>query len=339
MDGLRKLSSRCGNIPDSLELYHAVKRLINQCPTAGANDSYNNSQTAGAAQRSACEGKESGEASGKNAHKTVLYPFPLPTSSTRILRKDNFIVSYDQAKRIPQWVAETITKDSILGMTKRAKKFGVDNSIPVPFRSTTSDYRGSGFDRGHMAPAGNNKNNAKVMKQSFLLSNVVPQNHQQNAGIWNELEIFCRELTQDWDVVHIITGHVMRPTTKLDSCGNRVNVVKYQVIGANEVAVPTHLYKIVLCQRDISKRTREDAITAEGTSPRPAEPNYPYPFERPKSAESTFNLQAFLIPNSEVSDDKRFLDFRIALTDVERFAGIEFFGVWRKRMLETSWDD
>jgi len=176
------------------------------------------------------------------------------------------------------------------------------------------------------------------MKQSFLLSNIVPQNHQQNAGIWNELEIFCRELTLEWDAVHVITGHVMRPIT--DSIGNKV--VSYQVIGANEVAVPTHLFKIILCQsgpqernehcRDIEKQ-KGDANLDLGKifNPRAPPPNYPYRYTRFDGLypDKLFQLRAFLIPNSEIAVDKRFQDYAISIKEIEKFSGIYFFGGWR----------
>ena len=66
--------------------------------------------------------KSNAKSNGKtNVHSNV-YPFPLPTSCARILRKDNFIVSYDQSKRIPYWVAETLTRESIKGVGESGRK-------------------------------------------------------------------------------------------------------------------------------------------------------------------------------------------------------------------------
>jgi len=280
----------------------------------------------------------------ENTHiKSYTYPFTLPTSSTRILPKANFIVCYDQAKRIPCWEFETLTRDSITGKAKRSSKFRGDACIPALFRSTKRDYKKSGFDRGHLAPAGNNKQNSKVMEQTFLLSNIVPQNHQMNAGIWSELEFFCRNLTMDWDAVHVITGHVMRPQTMTDSKGNEIKVVSYQVIGPNEVAVPTHLYKIILCERGRQRPNEHDGVNQKQkrnaildltktldqiANPRARSPNNSFIPVMGGHSDKVWKNWNFLIPNSEIEADQQIEDYAISLREIVKFSGFEFFGGW-----------
>jgi len=295
-----------------------------------------------------------------SAASTSLFPgydsqlFQLPQCH-KILKRNNFVIVYDQAKRIPLYVAETLTKESLEGETKRSSKFYEELSIPSLFRSSKSDYKGSGFDRGHMAPAGNNKGSRLSMKQTFTLANIVPQERNNNQGIWNELEKYCRHLTSSWNAVHVITGHVMKPEKTRDLHGNVTKIVTYQVIGENEVAVPTHLFKVILCQRRRddggTKEHREKkaeqekgggikgdlSLTSLGSkkeqmpSP-PPPPNYPYPYNRddPIATQMTLKLESYLIPNLDVGADKTFQYFRTPLREIEQYSGIEMFKEWRK---------
>jgi len=294
------------------------------------------------------------------------FPFQLPTSQ-KLLRRNNFVVLYDQSKRIPLLVAETLTKDSLRGETKRCSKFHEEICIPDAFRSTREDFKNSGFDRGHMAPAGNNKQSTISMKQTFSLANIVPQNRLNNQGIWNELEIYCRNLTQKWDAVHVITGHVMKPTRTKDINGNDIKVVTYQVIGEREVAVPTHLFKAILCLRRKSKdeegtqllgdRNKDsDEVTEVDTVDReerfdnelngerekvqqneevaqhPPPPNYPYPYtrDRPIHKELRLHLESYMVPNCDVGKDKNINDFRTSIRTIEKYSGLELFAEWRR---------
>jgi len=263
----------------------------------------------------------------------AVFPFQIP-SCHKIIRKDNLIILYDQSKRIPVLVAESLTKETLRGNAKRSSRFYEETSIPTAFRSTKGDYKGSGFDRGHMAPAGNNKGSNDRMRQTFSLSNIVPQDQRNNQGIWNELEVYCRSLCSNWDAVHVITGQVMRPVEINNNNGNTVKVVTYKVIGANEVAVPTHLYKVVLCQSlkrsqkkaidDAKAKTRRYASSDFPALPRAPSPNYDACAETERLA-----LHSFLIPNEDVGSDKKFDDFRTPLRDIEKFSGFQMFREWR----------
>lgn len=100
-------------------------------------------------------------------------------------------------------------------------------------RAELSDYRGSGFDRGHMAPAADMKWDQQAMVECFYLSNMVPQvGKGMNQGIWMQLEGHVREWAINRGQVYIITGPVYDGGFK-------------KTVGKNKVAVPTHLYKIV----------------------------------------------------------------------------------------------
>ncbi|OBS75118.1 hypothetical protein A6R68_14364, partial [Neotoma lepida] len=95
-------------------------------------------------------------------------------------------------------------------------KFKPDPSVPSTFSALNEDYVGSGWSRGHMAPAGNNKFSSKAMAETFYLSNIVPQNFDNNSGYWNRIEMYCRELTERFEDVWIVSGPLTLPHTRSD---------------------------------------------------------------------------------------------------------------------------
>ncbi len=91
---------------------------------------------------------------------------------------------YDHTKKIPVWVAECITKDMVTSQVakRQISDFQPDPQLPEEFCSSNADYRKSGWSRGHMAPAGNYKHCQNSMNDTFYLTNIVPQNMDNNSG-------------------------------------------------------------------------------------------------------------------------------------------------------------
>ncbi len=121
-----------------------------------------------------------------------------------------------------------------------------DCAIPELFRSSLADYRKCGFDQGHMACAANHKGSAEEMKETFFLSNICPQSSQFNRGYWAKFERYVRDLTNYYEVVEVFTGALYLP--KQDEDGKRW--ITYQVIGENDVAVPTQFFKVICLASD-----------------------------------------------------------------------------------------
>src|SRR4030042_53848 len=88
--------------------------------------------------------------------------------------REGYVLAQDARLKIPVWVQYILKPENLTGNIERTDDFRPDNSIPNGARSELSDYSGSGFDRGHMAPAGDMTRSTKVMSESFLLSNMVP---------------------------------------------------------------------------------------------------------------------------------------------------------------------
>lgn len=166
-------------------------------------------------------------------------PSPLEGISEQIIRKTSYIVSYNNDTKIPNWVAWHLTADHTDGPVRRMSNFYEEESIASP-RATLEDYRGSGWSRGHMCPAGDNKWDETAMYDSFSLVNVCPQNANLNSGMWNSFEIDCRKWARQFGDVYIVCGPVFL---------NR----EHETIGMNEVFVPEAFFKVVLCLKGTSK--------------------------------------------------------------------------------------
>jgi len=222
--------------------------------------------------------------------------YGLPRNSQQVVFHKNHIVCYDRQRRIPLWVAEHLTKDNLKGTAHRKhSKFLPDPSVPVMFTAQNEDYHKSGWSRGHMAPAGDNKYDQEAMSATFYLSNILPQNVDNNSGFWNRLEMYCRDLVANFDHVWIISGPLFLSETNPHS-GKKY--VRYEVIGNSEVAVPTHLFKIVVAEK-------------EGTS-------------KPL-------LGVFVVPNIAIPSERQLHEFKVDLKFVESHSGLQFLPLLEQR--------
>ena len=165
-------------------------------------------------------------------------PAPMNSHSEMLLFKNQFIISFNTSTNCPNYVAWRLTKERTRGNAQRTDEFTVDYVLNEAARVETYDYNGSGYDRGHMCPAADNKNDIEAMKQSFMMTNVCPQNHDLNAGTWNELEQLCRQWAKDYGDVYI-------------ACGPIYDKRPYKTIGKRKdikVAVPDRFFKVVLME-------------------------------------------------------------------------------------------
>ena len=153
-----------------------------------------------------------------------------PSEDGQIVNRVGYAFCYSEKHEQPLWVTYELTKREVL--TKVAKR--KDNFRKDPLVKTGSaildDYKGSPFDRGHLAPAADMAWSEKAMSESFYLSNMSPQNPGLNRGMWAGLEKICRNWSVENGKVHIITGPIIREN--------------YSTIGPNKVTVPQWYYKI-----------------------------------------------------------------------------------------------
>ncbi|CAC5417089.1 ENDOG [Mytilus coruscus] len=138
---------------------------------------------------------------------------------------DNFVLSYDRRNRNAQWVFEHIKPEHVMKNEniKRGKsEFMEDNTIHKFFRATNSDFKNSGYDRGHLAAAANHRHTQKAMDQTFTLSNISPQvGNGFNRDAWNDLEKYVRAKARQNRNVYCCTGPLYLPR-QLPSLGGHI---------------------------------------------------------------------------------------------------------------------
>lgn len=151
----------------------------------------------------------------------------------QIIRHKYYALGYVEKHELAEWVAHELTREQIQAKNvPREDNFRADPKVKTS-SAYLNDYRGSGYDRGHLVPVGDRNFSFEAMDETFYLSNIAPQIHEFNGGIWRELE----ELTRDWAYkykkVYVTTGPIL--TQK-----------RIDRIGQNNVTVPAAFYKVIL---------------------------------------------------------------------------------------------
>ncbi len=225
-----------------------------------------------------------------------------------------YTICYREEYEQPEWAAYTLTAEKLVKNASRA-----DNFRPDPLISTGSaslaDYKGSGYDRGHLAPAADFAYSAEAMDDSFYLSNMSPQNGSFNRGIWAKLEAAVRDWAGETLITYVVTGPVLEKPAN-----------EYGFIGANEVSVPEYYYKALLFVYDsASKETAGSAkapaaLTAAGASS-----------DALLSATTSDGQQVwlyaagYLLPNEKSSAD--LASYTVSIDDIEARTGLDFFNL------------
>lgn len=151
--------------------------------------------------------------------------------SSQIIRHKGYTLSYNNEWRLANWVGYELTRDETDGPVERTDWFDEDPMVKgVKVRH--ADYTHSGFDRGHMAPAADMKWDKQAMVESFYMSNICPQVHALNAGLWNTLENRVRTWARRDSAIVVVCGPIVPR--------------EYMTIGENRVAVPEYFYKAIV---------------------------------------------------------------------------------------------
>ena len=157
----------------------------------------------------------------------------VPGPCTQIVNREGFAIGYSEKYEQPLWVTYRLTKDEVLSRkASRLNDFFEDSEIKTG-SATMQDYAGSGYDRGHLAPAGDMHWSDRTMLQSFAMSNMSPQDPSFNRGVWSRLERAVRRFAYSEGSVFVVTGPVF------------VNDEEAVTIGDNHVRVPEFFYKVV----------------------------------------------------------------------------------------------
>ena len=223
----------------------------------------------------------------------VRFGMPSP-AKTNVANRENFLIerpqyvlSYHAEKRTPNWVSWCLRHDDI-GNAKRGA-FEPDPLLPPGFaKVTTRVYNESGFDRGHMCPAQDRSSKQEDMDATFFLTNVLPQSPNTNRHAWEQLEIYCRDLTKQGQVLHICCG-----PSGVGGTGS--NGLKKEIGNGVTVTVPAQLWKVILVLPS------EDAEPSRNTQ-----------------------TIAVIMPNDQ-NVDFDWHKYRVSVAAVEKLTGYTFF--------------
>ncbi len=173
------------------------------------------------------------EAAGEYAFESNKdFNLPAYTATDQIIRHQGYTLCYAEKYEQASWVAYQLTAHETRGKNERENDFRPDPEVSTG-SALPDDYRGSGYDRGHLAPAADFKFSAPLMSESFFMSNMSPQEPDFNRGIWENLESRVRTWVKRDQVLYIVTGPVLKG--EMSFIGKR-----------NKVAVPPMYFKVVL---------------------------------------------------------------------------------------------
>ena len=164
--------------------------------------------------------------------KTNTNEYFLPISTTgQIVHHEGYSLSYSETHEQAEWVAYELKKSHLSNSNFKRPYFEIDEAVKTG-AAHWRNYKNSGYDRGHLCPAGDRRYSQKAHDETFLTSNISPQDHEFNSGIWNTLEQKVRYWASKYDGVFVVTGGILKGNMK--------------TIGDENVSVPNQFYKVLI---------------------------------------------------------------------------------------------
>ena len=210
-----------------------------------------------------------------------------------------YTLCYRESYELAEWVSYSLTRSQLEHkVTGRTNDFRADTLISTG-SAKPADYKGSGFDRGHLAPAADMAWSLKSAHDSFLMSNMSPQAPAFNRVIWKLLEEAVRQWAQHYGTIYVVTGPVLEKEPN-----------EYPSIGESEVAVPEYFYKALLVFIPVYKESNSSPDAISGINGKEIE---------------AYRVQcaAFIIPNK--GSGKDIYKFICSVDQAEERTGLDFF--------------
>lgn len=215
-----------------------------------------------------------------------------------IVRHKAYSICYRESFEQAEYSAYMLDEGELLKNVSRKDNFRPDPSVSTKSASQ-HDYRSSGYDRGHLSPAGDFVSDEEAMSESFFMSNMSPQAPGLNRGIWKDLETSVRNWAKNYGRVYVISGPILEKDAN-----------DYEKIGIYSiVAVPEYFYKVILIPLYADEN---DKATPDDTSEAVA--------------------LAFIFPNEKCSGS--IWDFQVTVDEVENRTGLNFFSKLDKTVEE-----
>ncbi len=169
------------------------------------------------------------------------WALPKKTRNEQVVNHGNYVLAYSEEHEQPKWVCHLLKGEYTRGVASRADKQFEPDGLVKTGSALSSDYSGSGYDRGHITPAGDFKCCQDKMDETFMMSNICPQNPDFNRGIWGNLEEKVRGWARRDGELIIVSGPILK--VGLDKIG------RY-----NKVSVPEEFYKIIVYRSGSEQR-------------------------------------------------------------------------------------
>jgi len=188
---------------------------------------------------------------------------------TRVITHAGYALEHDSSSKIALWVCESLDPAFFEENATRRDPFAPEPTLAGKPRAELDDYKGSGLDRGHMTASADRLSTQALNDETFFLSNMVPQNGSLNSGWWSRLEAQVRNWVLD-NVVHdanAITGGFFYDPAEEDPA-TADGLIEFEQIGDGAVAVPTHVYKVVV-GRNASNELQAIAFVMPNERPQP----------------------------------------------------------------------
>lgn len=230
-------------------------------------------------------------AMGKPADPSIHLAMGVPTDDSPdddyVMRKPQYALSYNSTRNVPNWVSWQLDETWFGSVPRHKGKFLEDRDLPRDFKRTNhDDYTGSGFDRGHMVRSEERTRTADDNRSTFLMTNILPQYHDLNAGPWLRLEEHCEKLAKrEGQQLFVMAGGIF-PRTKRAT----------QIIG-RDVAVPSSFFKIVVILQ---------------------------PGQGPKDVQTSTPILAVIMPNETGIQDHKWDDYQVTVDEIEKRSGYDF---------------
>lgn len=184
------------------------------------------------------------------------------STTNYLMQKMTYSLSYNSAEGKPNWVSWHLD-NTWLGSASRCDCFASDALLPSGvYRVSSSSYTNSGFDRGHNCPSGDRTYSSTDNRETFLMTNMMPQAPTNNQQTWERLESYCRTLVSQGNECYIICGSYGKGGT-----GSKGGTTL--TIDAGRVTVPNRIWKVVVVlpngSNDISRVTTSTRVIAVNT--------------------------------------------------------------------------
>ncbi|TDW49801.1 endonuclease G [Flavobacterium sp. 270] len=171
--------------------------------------------------------------SQNTAYSTYSFAY-LPTSTTKqIVKHQYYTLSYNEKFEQAEWVAYELKKENLINRNYKRPYFIEDPKVTTG-SADWRNYKNSGYDKGHLCPAADMEFDENAYNDTFYTSNISPQKHDFNSGIWNRLEQKTRYWAEKYNDIYVVTGGILDDSDKK--------------IGTEKVAVPKCFYKIILAK-------------------------------------------------------------------------------------------